>query len=199
MSGAGSDFVRKVQSVIWDSFLSMEKHDAIRKQIDNHRAGAQAVLDAVGADEISQDRGEGFDRLRMKIAANERSIEIYDLAINIAAGSILQIAKQAISMQYHGLAECPEGRCIAGFYVKDLIWYGRNQSMHYEAELTRATRPFIERLEQEFPAQFPRREPATSHAKAILDLMGWATDPSLIESDMAELLPPRASRTTEST
>ncbi|MDU4059440.1 MAG: hypothetical protein E7H60_23120 [Pseudomonas oryzihabitans] len=190
MSATGSDFVRKVQSVIWDSFLSMEKHGAARKRIDNHRAGAQAVLDAVGADEISQHRREGFDRQRMKIAANERSIEIYDLAINIAAGSILQIAKQAISMQHHGLAECPTGRCISGFYVKDLIWYGRNQSMHYEAALIGATRTFIERLEKELPVQFPRKEPATSHAKAILDLMGWSSDTSLIESDMAELLPP---------
>lgn len=199
MGGTGSDFVKKVQSVIWDSFISMEKHGAALKQIENHRAGAQAVLDAVGTDEISQHRREEFDRLRMKIAANERSIEIYDLAINIAAGSILQIARQAISMQHHRLSECPTGRCISGFYVKDLIWYGRNQSMHYEAALIMATRPFIERLEEELPVRFPRREPATSHAKAILDLLGWSSDPSLIESDMAELLPPLASRTTAST
>jgi len=188
MDGAGSDFVAKVQSVIWNSLSSILELQGQRDKINEHRVELQATLDAIGTSNIPQHMIEGIERSRFKLSANERSIEIYDIAINIAAGSLLQLARQAISMQHKGRARCPRGRRVSGFDVRDLIWYGRNQSMHYEQELEKPTGPFFKKLEKDLPVQFPRRVPAASHAKAILDLLGWTSCPSLIEQDMHDLM-----------
>lgn len=48
------------------------------------------------------------------------------------AGSILQYAKQAISIAHHGLAGCPDGRAIGSQTVKTVIWQARNQAMHWD-------------------------------------------------------------------
>lgn len=192
MDGAGSDFVAKVQSVIWSSLSSILELQGQRDRINDHRVELQATLDAIGTSSIPQHMIESIDRSKWKLSANERSIEIYDIAINIAAGSLLQLARQAISMQHKGRVKCPEGRDVADLNVRDLIWYGRNQSMHYEQTLEGDTRSFFEKLEKDFPVEFPRRAPAASHAKAILDLLGWTTCPSLIEQDMQDLMQQRA-------
>src|ERR1700730_14801896 len=48
------------------------------------------------------------------------------------SGSLLQYAKQGISLVHHGLAACPDGRLIGSQSVKNVIWQGRNQAIHWD-------------------------------------------------------------------
>jgi hypothetical protein len=47
------------------------------------------------------------------------------------SGAILQIAKQGISLRYGKPYNAPDGDNIGGVLIKDIIWEGRNQSIHY--------------------------------------------------------------------
>jgi hypothetical protein len=52
---------------------------------------------------------------------------------NALAAALLQIAKQGISSKHGGLSKCPNGRLIGQTeFLKNVIWQGRNQTMHYE-------------------------------------------------------------------
>ena len=48
------------------------------------------------------------------------------------AGSLLQIAKQVLSQFHGGFGSIPTGRPVLGVDLKDVIWQGRNQSLHWE-------------------------------------------------------------------
>lgn len=48
------------------------------------------------------------------------------------AGSLLQYAKQGISIAHGGLEACPAGRLIGRQPLKQLVWQGRNQALHWE-------------------------------------------------------------------
>ena len=118
-----------------------------------------------------------------------RRIKVYDLSINIVAGTILQIGKQAISIR-HGASrtDCAlEGRPISSSCVRDLIWLGRNQAMHYED-----TQPgsswvkLFNSLNSLHPNAFTLAHPYESCAMAILDLLGWVRYDQY-ESDMRDL------------
>jgi hypothetical protein len=49
------------------------------------------------------------------------------------AGSLLQHAKQGISLAHGSLTACPDGRQVtASQTLKNVIWQGRNQGIHWE-------------------------------------------------------------------
>jgi hypothetical protein len=59
-------------------------------------------------------------------------IEAHEFSIGSLAGSLLQYAKQGISIGHGGLATCTNGRLIGSQFLKDVIWQGRNQAIHWE-------------------------------------------------------------------
>jgi hypothetical protein len=63
----------------------------------------------------------------------ESRLNAHELSIAALSGSLLQYAKQGISLQYgNKRTGCPQGRVIAGIDLHDVIWQGRNQSIHWE-------------------------------------------------------------------
>jgi|AntRauMinimDraft_4_1070384.scaffolds.fasta_scaffold00043_58 hypothetical protein len=76
---------------------------------DKQRHGAQGELD-IAADRLA---AREFSRASM-------------------SGSLLQYAKQGISITHGELAACPEGRPIGRQLLKQVIWQGRNQALHWE-------------------------------------------------------------------
>jgi hypothetical protein len=60
------------------------------------------------------------------------SIDAKSASIAALSGAILQIAKQCISLKYGKLQSAPDGEYINGVLIKEIIWEGRNQSIHYE-------------------------------------------------------------------
>lgn len=79
----------------------------------------------------------GPDKERFYKQSNHDEIELrlnaHELSIAALSGSLLQYAKQGISLQYgNKRAGCPQGRVIAGIDLHEVIWQGRNQSIHWE-------------------------------------------------------------------
>lgn len=60
------------------------------------------------------------------------SIAVKEESIKALAGALLQIAKQGISTVHGKLNNCVDGRTIKNEPIKNIVWQGRNQSMHYE-------------------------------------------------------------------
>lgn len=67
-----------------------------------------------------------------EIARLQDLIRAKSFSMSALAGSLLQYGKQGISLQYGGVDTCPAGRTIEGFPIRDLIWYGRNQALHWD-------------------------------------------------------------------
>lgn len=61
------------------------------------------------------------------------SLQVRDFSRSSLSGSLLQFAKQGISIVHSGLAVCPNGRPIGSQYLKDVIWQGRNHALHWES------------------------------------------------------------------
>lgn len=60
------------------------------------------------------------------------TLEARSASRNSIAAAMLQIAKQGLSAVHGGLAPVPPGRTIHGVELKQIIWQGRNQAMHWE-------------------------------------------------------------------
>lgn len=60
------------------------------------------------------------------------SIDAKSASISSLSGAILQLSKQCISLRYGKPQNAPDGPDIDGVSVKEIIWEGRNQSVHYE-------------------------------------------------------------------
>ena len=88
-------------------------------------------------------------------------------------GNILQYAKQGISLVHRGISACPEGRHIGTLPIRDVIWQGRNQAIHWdEGRFTPPVRVVFEGLAREIDAKF---NPFTSRNMAfeVVSLLGW--------------------------
>lgn len=70
--------------------------------------------------------------LEREIMDVSETIDAKSASISALSGAILQIAKQCISLKYGKPQNAPVGEDISGTLIKQIIWEGRNQSIHYE-------------------------------------------------------------------
>ena len=70
--------------------------------------------------------------LERDIEEVSKFIDAKSASIAALSGAILQIAKQCISLKYGKPQSAPAGEDIDGVLIKEIIWEGRNQSIHYE-------------------------------------------------------------------
>lgn len=135
------------------------------------------------------DEVERVARQRTKLEATKQALKTFESSANILAGSVFQIAKQGMSIagkKVKGYSN--KGRVIAGICVRDIVWQGRNQAMHYEATATEASwRDVFLKLDLANPGAFSVKPPYESRAKAIFDLLGWQSH-AIYEADMHSLL-----------
>lgn len=116
---------------------------------------------------------EERDRTKLSIAAKKDSVKAL-------AGALLQIAKQGISTVHGGLDNCPDGRKIRNEPIKNIIWQGRNQSLHYEEGNPHLrVRECFERVGIELKQD--------NLAKEVIGLLNWKTYEQY-EDDLASLL-----------
>ena len=80
--------------------------------------------------------------------AARQKLEAHQISIAALAGSLLQFAKQGISIKYGPeKIGCPEGRLINAIELREVIWHGRNQSLHWEeGEFRKPVTQCFERL-----------------------------------------------------
>tara|TARA_R100000306_G_scaffold22295_2_gene25829 strand:- start:5279 stop:5914 length:636 start_codon:yes stop_codon:yes gene_type:complete len=76
-------------------------------------------------------------------------IDAKSASIAALSGALLQIAKQGLSVIYGKPQNSPRGAEVSGLLVKDVIWEGRNQSIHYEnpKEISKAVVDLFERID----------------------------------------------------
>jgi len=105
------------------------------------------------------------------------AVGTHQVAVQAICGSILQIAKQGISLVHGGLAAAPQGRLIGKSYLKDVVWQARNQASHFDEGSYRS--PVVSlfaALEESHGNSFClAAHPRRSLARQVVHLLGWTT------------------------
>ena len=138
----------------------------------------------------------GTDKLKSEIARFQALVGAHQLITQTICGSILQIAKQGISL-VHGsflvpdgyIMGTPHGRMLTFLTLRDIIWQACNQAVHCKEGFYR--QPVIDlfaELEKSHGPQFSlSQHPRQNRAKQIIQLLGWL-DYRVYITDMQSLL-----------
>jgi hypothetical protein len=183
--------VEGVFSLLSSERLALAKKGLAVKQMETRARELFEVMKRDGADStdtielfgIEESKGS-FQKDYSKI---ELSIKNLRSAHNSLAGAILQIAIQGISVVHQGYAKCPNGRRVGTTeFVKNVIWQGRNQSMHYEeGNYSSQVKLCFSNLAIDFGRHLSLG--SDNLAIEVLDALGWSSY-SNYESDMMVLL-----------
>lgn len=127
-------------------------------------------------------------KLKGEVEALQTSIGAKQLAVQAICGALLQIAKQGISLVHGSLAAASPGRDVAGAPLKEIIWQGRNQALHYEdGAFSSSVVTLFGILEKARGSEFAlTRYPHRSRAKQVVYLLGW-TDHKAFDTDLRSL------------
>jgi AbiV family abortive infection protein len=120
------------------------------------------------------------DRIRHEIRNKIASINATQEAVDIAAGAVLQIAKQSLSFRFGDKkpADTHNTRKIGTQSIIDVIWQGRNHALHWEeSEPRKAARTMLEQLKKDcgLDIHFDK-----NNALAIVNELGWTKVPNVI-------------------
>ncbi|MFC4260274.1 hypothetical protein ACFOZ5_14725 [Marinobacter lacisalsi] len=126
--------------------------------------------------------------VRSEIDSLHASIEAKQQAVQSICGALLQVAKQGISLVHGSKLAAPVGRAIGDSHLRDVIWAGRNQAIHYEdGVFNDSVTSIFSHLEESFGTDFSLgAHPNLSRAAQIVKLLGW-TEYNQYESDMRSL------------
>jgi hypothetical protein len=109
-----------------------------------------------------------------------------EFSVNSLAGSLLQFGKQGISIAFDGPDKCKDGRKIGSQRLADVVWYGRNQSLHWEDHNFKPkTKECFEKLAKEVCNKFADFE-KRNQGIHLLHHLGW-TDFGRFSSDLLSL------------
>ncbi len=119
----------------------------------------------------------------------QQSITNKKVSIDSLSMSLLQIAKQGISTVHGQPGNCPPGRNIGSESLKNVIWQGRNQSIHCEEGNPNArVLQCFANLTTDFGSDFDITiNPTENKAKTIVDKLGW-TNYDNYKNDMISLI-----------
>ncbi|QJW94704.1 hypothetical protein [Frigoriglobus tundricola] len=187
--------------IIWEERhrlqkLEMEVASLTRLVEDNYRRAASVAMNSEDADDAAMAAGiywENYfgddkeryhkDQDREKLA---NQIAAHALSIGSLAGSLMQYAKQGISLAHGGLPACPNGRAIGSQFLKDVIWQGRNQAIHWEdGNPHPPVRQCFDKLKVDAApafADYTKRNMAVD----VVELLGW-TDFAKFSADLLSL------------
>lgn len=119
-----------------------------------------------GPDKDRYHKDEELRLVQAKVATHEFSR-------SALAGSLLQYAKQGISLCHAGLGNCPSGRAIGSQHLKDVIWNARNQAIHWEeGNLHGPTKACFDNLAKDFGLSFSNYH-QRSLAFDVVELIKW--------------------------
>jgi hypothetical protein len=141
-----------------------------------------------------RERTEGLRKqeeiLISKIKELKNLIYAKSFAISSLSSALLQISKQGISIVYKRLECCPDGRVIGKEVLKNIIWQGRNQSMHYEEDnFNPAVKTCFQNLEDFFDDEFSLTLHSSENLaqKIVINVLDW-NDYQVYKYDMISLL-----------
>jgi hypothetical protein len=110
-------------------------------------------------------------------------------SMNSLSMGLLQIAKQGISTVHGYPSQCPSGRNIDSETLKNVIWQGRNQSIHCEeGNPNQKIKDCFSNLTNDFGSEFDLTVDYTANkARKIIGLLNWVTYDNY-ENDMILLI-----------
>jgi hypothetical protein len=92
-------------------------------------------------------------------------------AMAVLAGTVLQLAKQALSFRFGPKSNVPSGASVGSQPAGEVIWEGRNHAMHREENRgSTASEAMLRRLQADGVASITIGE---NNSLAILDALGW--------------------------
>jgi hypothetical protein len=174
------------QSVILNLQQTLIEQFIQKDRYADTQSRQQADIDRLeNGNELREAAAATLVRQKMKLAASIRAVDVTNNTLNIIAGCVLQVARQAIETRYGSkVADCTQpGRLVSGAHVRDIIWQGRNQSMHYE-DVDGGWDALFLTLNQHHPGVFIPAN--TSRAMAIIEVLGWRNF-GRYEADMMDL------------
>ncbi|WP_296625439.1 hypothetical protein [Marinobacter sp.] len=127
--------------------------------------------------------------IERRAAEIQAAVGAHQQATQAIAGGVLQIAKQGISLVFGKKSDAPMGRQIGALPIRDIIWEGRNQALHYEeANYKKGVKKVFTALEQDHGEHFSLESHGhQNRAKQILYVLGWFSFKDYAR-DMNELL-----------
>ena len=175
-------------SIIWEErnrLRELEAEVASLTRLDegNYRRAEFVAMNAEDPDDVAMAAGmywENYfgdnkdryykDKDREKLV---EQIAAHALSIGSLAGALLQYAQQGISLAHGVLPACPNGRAIGTQFLKDVIWQGRNQALHWETGKPHPpVKQCFDKLVREVAppfADYKKRNMAVD----VIDLLGW--------------------------
>ncbi|MBK7440459.1 MAG: hypothetical protein IPI65_02725 [Bacteroidetes bacterium] len=139
------------------------------EDIDDYMMGVGLMWDAY----FSEDK-EAFHKDK-DLEAKRQTYQTHEFAINSLSGSLLQIAKQGISIKHGGLPNCPNGRNIGTQFLKNVIWQARNQAIHFEeGNFKPQVVACFDSLTNDIDAKFNRFR-TSNMAFEVVELLSWKT------------------------
>lgn len=163
--------------------LKVHQWDFQTSDLNDDFSDAYAMAAFARAALASQER----DAIGSEVARLQATVGAHQFAVQAICGSILQIAKQGISLVHGRLANAPNGRLVGNSPLKDVVWQARNQALHYEEGNFKP--PVVElfaALEQSHGATFSlATHSQKSLAKQVVHLLGWTTYESYLADAQA--------------
>jgi len=131
-----------------------------------------------------------FDEDKERYHANEdreglrQQIAVHRFSMDSMAGSLLQFGKQGISLAFNSPGNTAKpGRMIGSQRLPDVIWCGRNQSLHWEdGKFTKNTTTCFQLLTKEVCKNFSDFE-KRNEGFHLLHHLGW-TDFDKFKADL---------------
>jgi len=101
-------------------------------------------------------------------------VAAHEFSVSALCGNLLQYGKQGLSLQFgkhkHG---CPDGRLVGGVPLREVIWQGRNQALHWEnGTFNSAVTECYEQLAASLDPAFTQYK-QRSMAYEVISHLGW--------------------------
>jgi hypothetical protein len=155
------------------------------------------ALDAEDPDDVMLATGAhwetyfGPDRESYHLASEvgdlKQVVDLHAFSVASLAGSLLQHAKQGLSLVHGGLTAIPSGRVVAATQnLKTVIWQARNQATHWEeGKLTQPVRACFDDLRDNVDPSFGQYH-SRCLAFEVVRLLDW-TDFGKFKADLLSL------------
>lgn len=128
--------------------------------------------------EVQEDDSEKLEKALISIGSTVESM-------SILAGAVLQIGKQSLSLRHSGKPNLPETKTIGTQNIIEVVWEGRNHSMHWEEGAPREkVRNMLNNLAIDLSITV---EVGRNNSLSILGALGWKTSEDVI-SDLKVLV-----------
>ncbi len=172
------DYLSKVEPIVADIFqtlLHAERKSADECRIHiprlnfyNYKLSQQSEQ----KDDQIDDKEECY---HTKAKESQEALLMMNTATAAAAGMILQIAHQCITLAWPDKQRLNKGRLVGSQHLSSVIWHGRNQTMHFEDKSPhKKTKQCLDILHKEFSFDNSDLElRPRSLAKEVISLLGW--------------------------